>query len=73
MKDNEKMILQAEARNAVKDVRNAKTDEEAAEIIGRLMRKHYSEGYNEGHSDGYQSGYDNGYSDGWENGNMGLN
>jgi len=65
MKDNERMILRAEARNAVKDVRNAKTDEEATEIIGRLMRKHYSEGY--------QEGYDNGYGDGWENGNMGLN
>ena len=60
-----KMLLQAEAKNAVKQVRNAKTDEEAVEFIGRLMRKYYSEGY--------QEGYDDGYGDGWENGNMGLN
>ena len=59
------MLLQAEAKNAVKQVRNAKTDEEAVEFIGRLMRKYYS--------DGYQEGYDDGYGDGWENGNMGLN
>lgn len=65
MEENEKMLLQAEAKNAVKQVRNAKTDEEAVEFIGRLMRKYYS--------DGYQEGYDDGYGDGWENGNMGLN
>ena len=59
------MLLQAEAKNAVKKVRNTKTDEEAVEFIGRLLQKHYSEGY--------QEGYDNGYGDGWENGNMGLN
>ena len=59
------MLLQAEAKNAVKQVRNAKTDEEAVEFIGRLLQKQYSEGY--------QEGYDDGYGDGWENGNMGLN
>ena len=65
MGENDKAMLQAEAKNAVKQVRNAKTDEEAVEFIGRLMRKYYS--------DGYQEGYDDGYGDGWENGNMGLN
>ena len=65
MRESEKMLLQAEAKNAVKQVRNAKTDEDAVEFIGRLLRKYYSEGY--------QEGYDDGYGDGWENGNMGLN
>ena len=59
------MLLQAEAKNAVKQVRNAKTEEEAVEFIGRLLQKYCSEGY--------QEGYDDGYADGWENGNMGLN
>lgn len=65
MRESEKVLLQAEAKNAVKQVRNAKTDEDAVEFIGRLLRKYYS--------DGYQEGYDDGYGDGWENGNMGLN
>ena len=73
MKDKERLRLQGEAKHALKQVKEAKTEEEALEVIGLLMRKHYSEGYNDGNSDGYQSGYDNGYSDGWENGNMGLN
>ena len=69
MGESNEMLLQAEVRNAVKQVRNAKTDEEAVEFIGRLLRKYYSEGYQEGYDDGFGDGYD----DGWENGNMGLN
>ena len=64
MKDKERLILQTEAKDTLRCIRKAETDEEALEIIGFLMRKHYSEGYNDGYNEGYEIGYDHGEEDG---------
>ena len=68
MRESEKMLLQAEAKNAVKQVRNAKTDEDAVEFIGRLLKQYYHQGYGDGYDYGWNQGYDNGADDG----SMGL-